>query len=137
MNVSVELSPPSAQVFVALRTVCGWGDISVGVAEAALRSSIVNVTWQSESGLIGMGRVVGDGVLYFYLQDIIVLPEWRGQGIGRLIIEALLTEAKKIAPEGATHGLMAAHDKVAFYEKFGFEQRPTNRLGAEMTQFIL
>ena len=137
MSVSVELSPPSAEVFVAFRTVCGWGDISVGVSEAALRSSIVNVTCQSESGLIGMGRVVGDGVLYFYLQDIIVLPEWRGQGIGRLIIEALLTEAKKIAPEGATHGLMAAHDKVAFYEKFGFEQRPTNRLGAEMTQFIL
>ena len=77
------------------------------------------------------------GVLYFYLQDIIVLPEWRGQGIGRLIIEVLLTEAKKIAPEGATLGLMAAHDKEEFYEKFGFEQRPTNRLGAGMTQFIL
>ena len=137
MNVSVELSPPSAEVFVAFRTVCGWGDISVGVSEAALRSSIVNVTCQSESGLIGMGRVVGDGVLYFYLQDIIVLPEWRGQGIGRLIIEALLTEAKKIAPEGATHGLMAAHDKEAFYENFRFEQRPTNRLGAGLTQFIL
>ena len=44
---------------------------------------------------------------------------------------------KKIAPEGATLGLMAAHDKEAFYEKFAFEQRPTNRLGAGMTQFIL
>ena len=65
MNVSVELSPPSAEVFVAFRTVCGWGDISVGEAEAALRSSIVNVTWQSESGLIGMGRVVGDGAVHF------------------------------------------------------------------------
>ena len=66
-----------------------------------------------------------------------MLPEWRGKGIGRLIIEALLTEAKKIAPEGATLGLMAAHGKEAFYENFGFEQRTTNRLGAGMTQFIL
>jgi hypothetical protein len=64
VNVSVELSPPSAEVFVAFRTVCGWGDISVGVSEAALRSSIVNVTCQSESGLIGMGRLLA---MAFYI----------------------------------------------------------------------
>lgn len=53
------------------------------------------------------------------------------------LFELSVAKVKRIAPEGATLGLMAAHDKEAFYEKFGFEQRPTNRLGAGMTQFIL
>ena len=122
---------------MAFRSACGWGDIFIDVAEAALRGSVVDVTCRSESALIGMGRVVGDGVLYFYLQDIIVHHDWRGQGVGRLIVEALLGEVKRIAPKGATIGLMSAHGKDAFYEKFGFEPRPTDRLGAGMTQFIL
>ena len=28
-----------------------------------------------------MGRVVGDGVFYCYVQDVVVLPELQGQGM--------------------------------------------------------
>ena len=116
MNVSVELSPPSAEVFVAFRTVCGWGDISVGEAEAALRSSIVNVTCQSESGLIGMGRVVGDG-LHVQVVDIAVHPDWQGQGLSRMIMEKIM-EFVDTLPASTIVNLFADIDWL--YQKFGF-----------------
>ncbi|MCR5501527.1 MAG: GNAT family N-acetyltransferase [Lachnospiraceae bacterium] len=31
--------------------------------------------------VVGMGRLVGDGVMYWYLQEIVVLPEYQGRGI--------------------------------------------------------
>jgi len=33
-----------------------------------------------------MGRIVGDGVTICYIQDVIVLPEYQGKGIGKAII---------------------------------------------------
>ncbi|MDD1723854.1 MAG: GNAT family N-acetyltransferase, partial [Methanospirillum sp.] len=39
---------------------------------------------------IGMGRLISDGVSDAYLQDIVVLPEWRGKGIRTAIVRTLL-----------------------------------------------
>ncbi len=37
--------------------------------------------------LIGMGRLVGDVAMYWYLQEIVVLPEYQRHGIGAQLIE--------------------------------------------------
>ena len=39
---------------------------------------------------VGMGRVISDGIADAYIQDLVVLPEWRGKGVGRMIVRALL-----------------------------------------------
>ena len=39
---------------------------------------------------IGMGRVISDGVSDAYIQDLVVLPEFRDSGIGRMIVKKLL-----------------------------------------------
>lgn len=137
--MAIELStvPPTAEEFVELRAACGWGAVEPAIAERALAAGLLGVVARDGNRVAGFGRVVGDGVLYFYLQDIIVRPEFRGQGVGRLIVEALLGEVLRRAPHGATIGLMAAEGKEGFYEKFGFTRRPTDRLGAGMTRFVL
>lgn len=135
--VRVRLIPPSPKAYAALCEASGWGEISHEVAESALAASIIDVTCWSGDKLVGMGRVVGDGVLYFYLQDIIVPPNLQGQGIGQVIVGKLVSEVKARAPEGATIGLMAAVGKESYYENFGFRRRPGRGLGAGMTQFIL
>ena len=137
--MAIELStvPPTAEEFLELRAACGWGAVEPAIAERALAAGLLGVVARDGIRLAGFGRVVGDGVLYFYLQDVIVRPEFRGQGVGRLIVEALLDEVLRQAPVGATIGLMAAEGKEGFYEKFGFTRRPTDRLGAGMTRFVL
>ena len=39
---------------------------------------------------VGMGRVISDGVADGYIQDLVVLPEFRGKGVGRKILRTLL-----------------------------------------------
>ncbi|MEX0285979.1 MAG: GNAT family N-acetyltransferase [Paracoccaceae bacterium] len=127
---------PLVEEFLRFRAEAGWGEISTEVAATALSAGVVNVTCRSGETLVGMARVVGDGALYFYVQDVIVHPDWRGNGIGQQMMARLIARIRARAQPGATIGLMAAAGKDRFYEQFGFERRPTDRLGAGMTQVI-
>lgn len=70
--------------------------------------------------VIGMGRVVGDGVLYFYIQDVVVDPAYQGRGIGQMIVEALLTRIRTTSPAHAFVGLFATDAALPIYERNGF-----------------
>ncbi|HHI70612.1 MAG TPA: N-acetyltransferase [Rhodobacteraceae bacterium] len=135
-SLTFKFEPPSPEEFIKFRAACGWGEIGEDIARAALNASVLDVTCRSGEELVGFARVVGDGVLYFYIQDVIVNSDWRGHGIGKRIMCLLMKRLEERAPDGATIGLMAADGKELFYGKFGFQARPTDRLGAGMTQFV-
>ncbi|WP_224704505.1 GNAT family N-acetyltransferase [Devosia aquimaris] len=136
-QISYRFTPPRPDDFVKLRSDCGWGEIGLDTATRALERSVIDLTCFEGEQLIGMGRVVGDGVLYFYLQDIIVRPSHQNRSIGRQIVSKLLEECLARAAMGATIGLMSAKGKETFYRHFGFQERPTDKLGAGMTRFVL
>lgn len=131
-----DLSAPPLADFIAMRSAEGWGEISQETARASLSSSLINLCAYDEESLAGFGRVVGDGALYFYIQDLIVAPAYRGQRIGRSLIHNLLTEIESIAASGAMIGLMAAHGKEDFYKGFGFIARPNETYGAGMIKLV-
>ncbi len=67
---------------------------------------------------IGMGRVISDGVSDGYIQDLVVLPEYRKSGIGARIVSTLV---KKCVERGISWiGLIAEPDTEKFYLPFGF-----------------
>lgn len=67
---------------------------------------------------VGMGRVLSDGVSDGYIQDLVVLPEYRKNGIGTRIVSALV---KKCAESGISWiGLIAEPGTENFYLPFGF-----------------
>ncbi|MDH7592989.1 MAG: GNAT family N-acetyltransferase [Methanomicrobiales archaeon] len=69
---------------------------------------------------VGMGRAISDGASDAYIQDVVVLPEFRGQGIGCQIVERLISHL-----EGAGIGWIAAvsnPDTEGFYESLGFRR---------------
>lgn len=129
-------SAPSAPEFNALRASCGWGTIATDTAALALATSIIVVTAYDNGKLIATGRVVGDGALYFYLQDIIVARSYRGKGYGRAIVNRLLADIAPLAKSGATIGLMSAKGVEPLYLAAGFTARPTERYGAGMTMVV-
>ena len=43
-----------------------------------------------EGNAIGMGRILSDGVSDAYIQDVVILPEYRKKGLGRLLVNFLL-----------------------------------------------
>ena len=134
MSVTLSTACPGTEQFIAMRAACGWGEISEDMAERALGQAVATVTAHDGETLIGFGRVVGDGALYFYVQDVIVAPSYRGQGIAFSIVTRLLDEIAPLTGPGATIGLMAAKGVEPLYEKLGFLRRPTNRTGAGMTK---
>ncbi|GHO64053.1 hypothetical protein KSC_029450 [Ktedonobacter sp. SOSP1-52] len=67
--------------------------------------------------------------MYFYLQDIIVLPAFQGKGLGKRLMGAIMAYLEQHALPGAFIGLMAAKDASTFYTQFGFVVRPPERPG--------
>ena len=72
--------------------------------------------------LVGSGRIVSDGVFHALVVDVIVLPEYQGQGIGTAIMRRLVEGAR--ARHIRDLQLFCATGKAAFYEKLGFQPRP-------------
>lgn len=128
-------TPPAPSQFNALRAACGWAEIAPVRAAKALAASTLHVTAHDGDHLVAMGRVVGDGVMYFHLQDVVVAPSHRGQGLGRAVVDRLLADLVPLAGPGSTIGLMAAHGVEPLYASAGFTARPTATLGAGMTLF--
>jgi len=103
-------------------------------AAEGLRASLASVLARDVDGtLVGIGRVVGDGGVYLYLQDVIVLERWRNNGIGTRITEALLDHVRELGGPGTFVGLMAAAGAGPFYERFGFQPRGEDRPGMWLT----
>jgi ribosomal protein S18 acetylase RimI-like enzyme len=88
---------------------------------ASLTGSVCGVVAQEDGETVGMGRVVGDGVFYFYVQDVVVLPDHQGRGIGEEILRRLVAAVDAIAPPKAFIGLFAAGSSTDFYRRHGFE----------------
>ncbi|MDO9036053.1 MAG: GNAT family N-acetyltransferase, partial [Methanoregula sp.] len=67
---------------------------------------------------IGMGRVISDGVSDGYIQDLVVLPDYRKSGIGKELVSALVERCVK---SGITWiALIAEPDTEKFYFPVGF-----------------
>lgn len=122
--VFVERTPTLAEFRLLCDTVNWTPAINFDVAERGLRNSLYGVTVLHHGQPVGMGRIVGDSAIYFYLQDVIVHPEHQGKGIGRLIMEMLLAYLADHAPDHAFIGLFANDGKQPFYSRFGFIQHP-------------
>ena len=103
---------------------------------AALEKDIINIKIYSKDKLVGIGRVVGDGRIVFFLKDIIVHPEFQNKGVGTLLVMNLLNQIKKIGCDHAYIGLMSTSGTENFYERFGFIKRPNGTFGSGMVMFV-
>lgn len=135
-NYLIKLESPSIEAFSLLRNKVGWDDIDVNLAQTSLNNSLFHVTIYNKSQLIGMGRVVGDGAMYFYIQDVIVDPDYQQGGIGSVVMEYIERYLSVSAKKGSTIGLLAAKEKEDFYAKYGYIKRPNDSLGNGMCRFI-
>jgi predicted N-acetyltransferase YhbS len=133
--VRLEERLPTAEEYNALRAEAGWGTYEPAAAARWLPASVYGVCAVDAGVTVGMARVVGDGGLVFYVQDVVVAASHRRQGIGTRLMESVMAFVAGRAAPGAVVGLMSAAGKEAFYERFGFARRPTERFGCGMTLF--
>ena len=80
--------------------------------------------------LVGVGRVVSDGVLYGMIYDLIVRPSHQGRGIGSNLLHLLVEQCKSAGLRDIQ--LFSAKGKAAFYQARGFVARPEDAPGMKL-----
>jgi ribosomal protein S18 acetylase RimI-like enzyme len=121
---------PTLDEYIYLCSSVGWEDfMNFDVAETSIRNSVFSVIVKENHNIIGMGRILGDGAVYFYVQDIVVHPEHQGKGIGEEIMSALMNYLQNNAPDKAFIGLFASKGNEAFYERYDFKDYAPNMTG--------
>jgi ribosomal protein S18 acetylase RimI-like enzyme len=135
-QVRFENSNPTSEQYNYLRKEVGWPTYGSDVVEKALSKTFFSVCVFDEGTIVGMGRVIGDDAIYFHIQDVIIHPSWQGQGIGKLIVEQLLKYIESKSVSSSNVGLMCSKGREAFYQKFGFTSRPSEKFGAGMIKII-
>jgi len=127
---------PKPNEYTDLRSKVNWDEADLETVETSLNNSLFHVSIRLHGALIAMGRVIGDGAMFFYIQDMIVDPEFQGQGLGSNIMENIENYLSTTAVKGATIGLLAAKGKEKFYARFGYIERTGEPLGKGMCKFV-
>lgn len=132
--IELKRSILTADKFIVLAESVGWGHPSIEQIEIALENSIYTACVTDGNEIIAMGRIIGDNSMSYFIKDVVVNPEYQGKGIGKLLINDMLSFLKERTQKGWKFcvELMSASGKEVFYEKFGFERRPSSSGGAGM-----
>jgi len=73
----------------------------------------------SSGKAIGMGRLISDGVSDAYIQDLVILKEYRGIGIGTKIVKSLIEKCNNKNIQWLA--LIAEPNQSEFYLPLGFK----------------
>ena len=67
---------------------------------------------------VGMGRIISDGVSDAYIQDVVVLQEYRSHNVGKQLVQALIEYC--LSRKLLWLGLIAEPGTDSFYVPLGF-----------------
>lgn len=85
--------------------------------QACCQSLDVCSVWEEDT-LLGLVRVVGDGLTIIYIQDILVLNAYQNKGIATILMQHILNKYKSVRQKVLL--TEEAPDVRHFYEKNGF-----------------
>lgn len=84
--------------------------------QTAIENSICFGVYDGEQQ-IGFGRVVSDKATFAYIGDVFVLEEYRGRGISKRLMEAIVSHSEL---QGLRRWVLATRDAHGLYEQFEF-----------------
>jgi GNAT superfamily N-acetyltransferase len=86
--------------------------------ERAIACSLCFGGYAPDGVQAGFARVVTDYASYGYIADVFVLPEFRGRGLSKQLIAAILAHP---ALQGFRRWTLATRDAHSLYAQFGFK----------------
>lgn len=124
----------NVEEFNYLYDAVGWGSYETKISQKALTNTIYSVSVYNDDKIVGFGRIIGDGICFLYIHDVMVNPEYQNKKIGTQIMNKLLDKINKIKLENpyVRVYLGASKGKEKFYERFGFITRENANLGSGM-----
>ena len=123
---------PAVEDYLRLRKITGLSPFSETAAETGLQGTYFGVSLLYEETVVGMGRIVGDGGLFFQIVDVAVDPDHQGRGLGVSIMSILMEYLNEHAPTSAYVSLLADIPADRLYKKFGFAETAPKTIGMAM-----
>ena len=129
----------SVEEFHFLRKAVEWKELENTLAENSIKNALFIVTAVAGGKTVGLTRVGGDGGYTIFITDVIVLPEYQKRGIGKQLMAKAMDFIKNDyikKGQAVIVYLMSNKGLEHFYKQFGFEERPNEKFGAGMTQWV-
>lgn len=82
----------------------------------AIKNSLPFGVYQGKNQ-IGFARVVSDFATFAYIGDVYILPEFRGRGLSKWLMQVIVNYPEL---QGLRRWVLATRDAHTLYEKFGF-----------------
>ncbi|MGG0337485.1 GNAT family N-acetyltransferase [Priestia aryabhattai] len=99
----------------------GWNSLKLTVHEL---EQMCNQSWYAiyafnEKKMVGMGRVISDGVVIGIICGVSVLPNYQTKGIGKEMLNRIIQhcEQNRVIPQ-----LLCVENLESYYESFGFKK---------------
>lgn len=129
---------PTLEEYKEMRRAVNFMVLSDRIATNALQNAFHITTVRDNGRAVGMIRVLSDSDYANFITDVMVIPEYQGQGIGTEMMRRTVNFMKSTMQPGETIVLylMSAIGKEDFYKRFGFRTRPNEDWGAGMSQWI-
>ncbi|PHF01294.1 GNAT family N-acetyltransferase [Bacillus wiedmannii] len=119
INYTIE-HPIDFNGLLALYESLGWNSLKLTLneLEQMCKQSWYAIYAFDDKKLVGMGRIISDGVITGVICGICVLQDYQSIGIGKEIVERLIQhcELNKVIPQ-----LMCVEKLQSYYESKGFE----------------
>ncbi|MBC8136684.1 MAG: GNAT family N-acetyltransferase [Fibrella sp.] len=101
------------------------------VVARSVANSLPFLLDDAETGaLVAFARVITDKATFAYLSDVFVLPEYRGRGLGKRLVEGILTDPDL---QNLRRFLLFTLDAHGLYAQYGFV--PVNYTDRVMERF--
>ncbi|MGP4041858.1 GNAT family N-acetyltransferase [Gracilibacillus sp. D59] len=113
--------PENFKQLLTLYESLGWHSLELTVNDL---EHMCNQSWYAiyafeEQQLVGMGRVISDGVITGIICGVCVLPKYQSKGIGKEMLKRIIQhcEQSRVIPQ-----LMCVENLESYYEPFGFKK---------------
>ena len=111
--------------FIALFKDAGWWldeyDKDISFIQPLIKGSFVfAAAFDNNNKAVAIGRAISDGVSDAYIQDVVVLKQYRKSGLGAQIVNFIVNELEKAGIDWIA--LIAAPNTEKFYNKLNFKK---------------
>jgi len=105
-------------IYRYLSTESYWAkNIPRTLVETAIDHSLCFGAYDERGAQAGFARIITDFAVFAYLGDVFVLPEHRGRGVSKMIMEAIRTHPDL---QALRRWHLLTRDAHELYRKFGF-----------------
>ena len=124
--------------YMEMRRLVSWPEFPLEQAAEGIKNTAHLCCFRKDGKVIALNRVLSDHGYVVYIADVIVRPEYQGQGLGSALMDNAMDYIKSLLKPGYKMmvSLMAAQGKEDFYKKFGFITRPDETHGCGMSKWV-